>query len=205
MIPAGPLAYAAIYLAAIVEGEVVFVAASVLVASGQLERWPVLVAGALGAATGDQMYFYALRGRIAGWLTRFTPVAARQDAIVTRVQRHRSLDDPGAALRAGPPDRHRRGVRVRTGAARCSSAHLNLDRRVRLGGAAARAREPRRARALAHVGLSGIWGAIVPASLIVLFGWWLGRDLGDGSRRLSARSAISSQPGPLRRQLKAER
>ena len=32
-------------------------------------------------------------------------------------------------------------------------------------------------RALAHVGLSGIWGAIVPASLIVVFGWWLGRDL----------------------------
>ena len=81
MIPAGALAYVAIYLAAIVEGEVVFVAASVLVASGQLERWPVLISGALGAATGDQMYFYALRGRIAGWLTRFKPIAARQDAI----------------------------------------------------------------------------------------------------------------------------
>jgi hypothetical protein len=32
-------------------------------------------------------------------------------------------------------------------------------------------------RALGELGFSGIWGAIVPASLILLFGWWLGRDL----------------------------
>ena len=84
---------------------------------------PVLVAGALGAATGDQMYFYALRGRIGGWLTRFEPVAARQDAIVARVQRHRALMILALRFAPGAPHRHRRGVRLRAGAARCSSAH----------------------------------------------------------------------------------
>ena len=37
------------------------------------------------------MYFYGLRGRVATWLTRFRPIAARREAIVARVQRHRSL------------------------------------------------------------------------------------------------------------------
>jgi membrane protein DedA with SNARE-associated domain len=174
--PTGPLAYAAIYLAAIIEGEVVFVAASVLVASGQLGHLPVLVAGALGAATGDQIYFYALRGRVAGWLSRFRPIAARQEAIVTRVHRHRSLMI--LALRFAP------GLRI-TIAAACAYARvpplqfslLNLGAAfawatllltlvTRVGPAV-----------LEEVGLNGIWGAVGPAVLIVLFGWWLGRDL----------------------------
>ena len=88
---AGPLAYAAVYVAAIVEGEVVFIAAAVLVAAGKLDPLAVVIVGALGAATGDQIWFYALRGRVAGWLTRVRPVAARQTSIVARVQRHQSL------------------------------------------------------------------------------------------------------------------
>jgi membrane protein DedA with SNARE-associated domain len=178
MIPAGPLAYAAIYLAAIIEGEVVFVAASVLVASGQLERWPVLVSGALGAATGDQMYFYALRGRIAGWLTRFAPIAARQNAIVARVQRHRSLMI--LALRFAP------GLRIAIAAAcayarvpRAQFSALNLIAAFIWAALLLTLVTHIGPRALEHVGLSGIWGAIVPASLIVVFGWWLGRDLKD--------------------------
>ena len=87
----GPLAYAAIYVAAIVEGEVVFVAASVLVAAGQLNALLVMTFGALGAATGDQMFFYAFRGRIAGWLTRSKAIAARHAAIVARVRHRQSL------------------------------------------------------------------------------------------------------------------
>ena len=179
MIPAGALAYVAIYLAAIIEGEVVFVAASVLVASGQLERWPVLVSGALGAATGDQMYFYALRGRIAGWLTRFKPIAARQDAIVARVQRHRSLMI--LALRFAP------GLRIAIAAAcayaqvpRAQFSALNLIAAFIWAALLLTLVSHAGPRALEHIGLSGIWGAIVPASLIVLFGWWLGRDLKRG-------------------------
>ena len=172
----GPLAYAAIYLAAIVEGEVVFVAASVLVASGQLGHLPVLVAGALGAATGDQMYFYALRGRLAGWLARLPPVAARREAIVTRVQRHRSLMI--LALRFAP------GLRIAIAAA-CAYAEVPPLQFSALNLAAAFAWAAVLLAfvsrigpdALRHVGLVGIWGAVVPGVLIVLFGWWLGRDL----------------------------
>src|SRR3954471_20399213 len=76
----GPLAYAVIYVAAIIEGEIVFIGAAVLVAAGRLNPVGVMIAGALGAATGDQVFFYALRGRIAGWLTRCGAVAARHSA-----------------------------------------------------------------------------------------------------------------------------
>jgi len=65
---AGPLAYAAVYVAAMVEGEIVFVAAAVLVAAGKLNPLAVVIVGALGAATGDQLWFYALRGRVTGVL-----------------------------------------------------------------------------------------------------------------------------------------
>jgi membrane protein DedA with SNARE-associated domain len=176
VIPSGPLAYAAIYLAAIVEGEVIFVAASVLVASGQLQPLPVLVCGALGAATGDQMYFYALRGRIAGWLTRFRPIANRQNAIIARVQRHRWLMI--LALRFAP------GLRIAIAAAcayarvpRAQFSVLNLIAAFAWATLLLTLVSHVGPRALGHVGLSGIWGAIVPAVLIVLFGWWLGRDL----------------------------
>jgi len=87
----GPLAYAAVFVAAIIEGEVMFIAASVLVAAGKLNAIEVMTFGALGAATGDQLYFYAFRGRIAGWLTRSRTIAARHAAIVSRVRRHQSL------------------------------------------------------------------------------------------------------------------
>jgi membrane protein DedA with SNARE-associated domain len=58
------LAYFAVFLAAAVEGEVVFVAASVLVAMGHLNLVGVFVAAALGGSAGDQFFFYALRGRL---------------------------------------------------------------------------------------------------------------------------------------------
>ena len=57
----GPLAYIAIFVAAAVEGEIVFVVASAAVAAGRLDAAGVLVAGALGASAGDQFFFHALR------------------------------------------------------------------------------------------------------------------------------------------------
>ena len=59
-----------IFLAAILEGEVVFVGASVLVAKGYLHPAGVMVAGALGGAAGDNIWFHALRGRLERWLDR---------------------------------------------------------------------------------------------------------------------------------------
>jgi membrane protein DedA with SNARE-associated domain len=176
MIPTGALAYVAIYFAAIVEGEIVFVTASVLVATGQLELVPVLLSGALGAATGDQMYFYALRGRISGLLSRFRPIAARQEAIVARVERHRTLMI--LALRFAP------GLRIAIAAA-CAYARvprvqfsvLNLIAAFVWAALLLALVSHVGPRALGQFGLRGMWGAIFPALLIVLFGWWLGRDL----------------------------
>jgi len=90
MLPLASLTYGSIYAAAIVEGEIVFVAACVAVAAGQLSPLPVLLAGALGAATGDQFYFYLLRGRLAQWVARFPKIARRAEPLVGRVRRNQA-------------------------------------------------------------------------------------------------------------------
>lgn len=87
----GPLAYLFILIAAIFEGEIVFVGASLLVSQGQLDGLGVLISGALGAAIGDQFYFYALRGRLHRWVERFPNIARRGHVLVQRVRRHETL------------------------------------------------------------------------------------------------------------------
>ena len=169
-----------------------FVAASVLVASGQLQDiCRVLVAGALGAATGDQLYFYALRGRVerlARAACDRSRRAARRSSPAS--SRHQSLMI--LALRFAP------GLRIAIAAA-CAyagvpplqfSASTSLAAFVwaalllalvsRHGPAALAARRPGR-----HLGGGR------PAVLIVLFGWWLGRDL-----KRAADGRISALNGP---------
>jgi membrane protein DedA with SNARE-associated domain len=178
----GPLAYLAVYLAAVLEGEIVFVSAAVLVAAGKLDPLLVMTFGALGAATGDQMFFYALRGRIAGWLTRSGVVAARHAAIVERVQRHQSLMI--LAIRFAP------GLRIAITAA-CAYGNISPIRFTALNlvsaflWAALLLTLVSRAGpgALQYAGISGIWSAIVPALLLLLFAWWLSRELPAASRR----------------------
>ena len=65
------MVYVAILLAAVVEGEVAYVAAATLVGQGHLNPLGVLLAGTAGAALGDQLYFYLLRGRLRRWLDRY--------------------------------------------------------------------------------------------------------------------------------------
>src|SRR5262249_38598265 len=86
----GPLAYAAVFVATVIEGEVVFVAAAVLVHLGRLSAPGVYAAAALGGSLGDQLYFYALRGRLRGWLDRFPTWSRRRDRIIGRVRQHAS-------------------------------------------------------------------------------------------------------------------
>jgi membrane protein DedA with SNARE-associated domain len=174
VIPTGHFAYLAIYLAAIVEGEIVFVAASVLVASGQLHYLGVLVAGALGAATGDQLYFYGLRGRLEGWLGRWAPVASRRDVIVARVRRHQAW--MVLAIRFAP------GLRIAMAAA-CAYAGVPPLRFSALNLAAAFVWATVLLALVSHIGpavlakagLRGIWGAIIPGVIVLIFGWWLGK------------------------------
>jgi membrane protein DedA with SNARE-associated domain len=85
------LPYCGVALAAIVEGELTYIAAAALVAEGRLHPLGVLVAGALGAATGDQAYFYLFRGRLPQWLARYPSLQRKTAPLVDRVRRHASL------------------------------------------------------------------------------------------------------------------
>lgn len=68
------LTYPLIAVAAFLEGEVVFIGAAALVSEGVLGALPVLLWGALGATAGDQLVFYALRGRARRWLDRWPKI-----------------------------------------------------------------------------------------------------------------------------------
>jgi membrane-associated protein len=171
----GPLPYVAIYFAAILEGEIVFGAAAVMVAAGTLHLWPVISAGALGAATGDQLYFYALRGRLECWLGRFPRITARRDAIVGRVRRHETLMI--VALRFAP------GLRIAIAAA-CAYARVSPLRFTMLNTTAAFAWALALFLIVARggpsfftrFGLAPAWGAAIPGACVVAFAWWLGRE-----------------------------
>src|SRR4051812_29543318 len=172
----GPLAYAAIFAAAVVEGEVVFIAAAVLVAAGKLNALAVMTFGALGAATGDQIIFYALRGRIEGWLRRSRAVVTRHSAIVSRVQRHQSLLI--LAIRFAP------GLRIAITAA-CAYGNISAVRFTTLNLVGALMWAAVLLTLVSHIGpgvlryagISGIWASIVPALLLLAFGWWISREL----------------------------
>ena len=80
--------YCGVLTAAIVEGEIAYIAAAVLVAHGQLNPVGVLVSGTVGAAVGDQMYFYLFRGRLRRWMARYPALERRAAPLVGRVRRH---------------------------------------------------------------------------------------------------------------------
>ena len=88
MLSTGAFPYIGVFIAAAVEGEVVFVAASMAVAAGQLNPWSVLVAGALGGAAGDQFFFYAFRGALSRWLDRFPRLTRQRNLLVGLVRRY---------------------------------------------------------------------------------------------------------------------
>ena len=87
----GLLPYAAVSVAAVIEGEIAYISAATLVAQGHLNAVGVLLAGALGAATGDQAYFYLFRGRLPRWLSRYPRLRQKAAPLIGRVQRHGSL------------------------------------------------------------------------------------------------------------------
>jgi membrane protein DedA with SNARE-associated domain len=84
------LVYLPIFLFAILEGEIYYITMCVAVYQGKLHWAGVLVSGALGGATGDQIWFYLLRGRIH-WLDRYPWMARHRDAVVHRVKDNQNL------------------------------------------------------------------------------------------------------------------
>ena len=170
----GGLAYLVVFIAAVVEGEVVFVTASILVGQGELNPIGVLIAGALGGSAGDQFWYYALRGRLHRWLQRFPRIDRHQRAIVGRVRKHSTL--MLLACRFLP------GLRVAIPAA-CAYAGigplrfttLNLVGALAWAGAIMSTVAWGGPTALSWIGLKGWWAIAVPGVLIVLFFRWLGR------------------------------
>jgi membrane protein DedA with SNARE-associated domain len=170
----GGLAYIVVFVAAVLEGEVVFVTASILVGRGELNPLGVLIAGALGGSTGDQFWYYALRGRLHRWLERFPSIARHQRAIAARVKRNSTImvlgvrflpglrvAIPAACAYAGVPP-------LKFSALNLVSALLwasGIMALVAWGGPAA----------LQYFGLEGWWAIAVPGVMIVLFFRWLGR------------------------------
>jgi len=94
------LPYLTIVFFAILEGEIYYSAMCAKAVAGELHWFPVMVAGALGGATGDQFWFYLLRGRIH-WLDRYAWLAQYRDRVSARVH---SLNRPNmvsVGVRAG--------------------------------------------------------------------------------------------------------
>ena len=110
--------YIGVIVAAAVEGEVVFVAASALVASGYLHPIGVLLSGALGAALGDQVVFFAIRAGASRWLARAATDRPR-DSLQIWVRRHQSI--AAFAVRFVP------GFRI-TLTALCATAGVSASR-----------------------------------------------------------------------------
>jgi membrane protein DedA with SNARE-associated domain len=171
---AGPFAYLAVLVAAIVEGEVLFVTAATLVSQGHLNPVGVAVAGALGATIGDQGWFYLFRGRLRRWLERYPQLRRRAMPLVKKVRRHDSLTV--LAIRFSP------GIRIALSVA-CAYADVAAWKFSILSTVTACVWSvglltlvawvgP---RFLPGVGISGWWSALVPAILIVILARGLGK------------------------------
>ena len=167
------LLYLPIFLFAIVEGEIYYIAMCVAAGAGKLRWEGVMIAGALGGAVGDQFWFYLLRGRVH-WLDRYPRLARHRDVVVDRVNANQTMMLllsrflPGLRV-AIPVACAYAGVRPLRFSA------LNLASAFAWAGAIMLVVVKFGPGALAAVGLRGWWGAIVPAVMVLLFFRWLGR------------------------------
>lgn len=166
------LVYLSIYIAAILEGEIYYSKVCADAMIGKL-WWPaVLVAGALGGATGDNLWFYILRGRIH-WLDRFPFLARHRATVSERVHSHET-----AIILAS---RFLPGLRTAIPVA-CAYANVrplkftSLNLISAFGWASAIMLFVKTgSRTLTAFGLTAWWGPLIPAVIVILFFQWLGR------------------------------
>jgi membrane protein DedA with SNARE-associated domain len=167
------LIYIPIYLAAILEGEIYYITMCVAAAAGKVAWEGVLVAGALGGATGDQFWFYLLRGRLE-WLDRYPWMARHRDAVVDRVKNSQNLILvisrflPG--LRTAIPI-----ACAYAGVRPLKFSALNLLSAFLWAGSIMLVVTKLGPSAMERIGLTGWWGPIIPAVLVLVFINWLGR------------------------------
>lgn len=170
----GPLAYLAVFVATVIEGEIVFVGAAVLVHLGRLDALGVYLSAALGGSAGDQLYYYALRGRLRSWLDRFPTWSRRRDRIIARVRSHSSAMI--LACRFLP------GLRVAIPAA-CAYAEvpptrfsaLSLVSSLAWAGVVMGFITYLGPASFAELGVRAWWTPLVPATLVIVFTYWLSR------------------------------
>jgi membrane protein DedA with SNARE-associated domain len=181
----GALAYGVVFLAALIEGEVVYVSAAVLVGRGALNPFAVVAAGMLGAAIGDQIPFYLLRFHVRSLLNRI-PLLHRRGATLTRFLRRRQGLLP-FVIRFAP------GLRLAIAAA-CAYAEMSpvLFSTFNLLGAFVWAVSIVICVAwlgptwLPRIGLRGWWAVVVPAAVVIGSAWLVSRV---SARRSSEESA----------------
>jgi membrane protein DedA with SNARE-associated domain len=167
------LVYLSIYIAAILEGEIFYIAMCIAAGAGRLNWVGVWIAGALGGSTGDNIWFYLLRGRIH-WLDRYAWLARHRDAVVHRVKAHEVLM---VLISRFPP-----GLRVAIPVA-CAYAGvrplrfttLNLISGLAWAGAIMLVIVRLGPGALSAIGVDAWWAPAIPALLVFLFFRWLSR------------------------------
>src|SRR5436190_4657356 len=171
--------YLPIFLFAILEGEIYYITMCVAVSAGKLYWAGVLVAGALGGSTGDQFWFYLLRGRVH-WLDRY-PKIARFEA---RVRRHVHAREALIIL----VGRFLPGLRTAIPAA-CAVANVAPHKFSALNLVSAFAWASTimllvkgGALTMGAIGLNAWWAAFIPAALLLLFVFWLSRPAGARKR-----------------------
>jgi membrane protein DedA with SNARE-associated domain len=177
----GSLTYLSVFVAAILEGEIYYSKVCADAVAGRLDWLPVLVAGALGGAAGDQLWFYILRGRIH-WLDRFPRLAKYRNAVSERVRNNevamvlssRFLPGlrtaiPVACAYAGVKPLKFSVLNLTSAFAWAASIMLF----VKTG-----------TSTLSAFGLTAWWGPFIPAIGVILFFRWLGRP----GRRQAKRS-----------------
>ncbi len=172
------LRYLPIFVFAIIEGEIYYIAMCVAASAGKLDWAGVMVAGALGGSVGDQFWFYLLRGRIH-WIDRYPRLGRYRDVVMSRVQANQTF----MVLIS----RFLPGLRVAIPAA-CAYAGvkplwfslLNLTSAFAWAGAIMLVVVKIGPGVLSAIGLKGWWGTLVPAVLVLLFFRWLGRPPKSG-------------------------
>jgi membrane protein DedA with SNARE-associated domain len=167
------MAYLSTYIAAIIEGEIVYIGMCVAAAAGKFAWQGVLIAGALGGATGDQIWFYLLRGRL-DWLDRYPWMARHRDAVVHRVQDNEKLILLISRFLPGL----RVAIPVASAYAGVKPLHfslLNLASAFMWASAIMLVVTKIGPSAMDRIGLHGPWALVVPAVIVVVFFKWLGR------------------------------
>ena len=167
------LGYLTIYIAAIVEGEIYYSKVCADVAAGRLPWLPVLCAGAFGGATGDQLWFYVLRGRIH-WLDRFPRLAKFKERVIHHVRDHESAIILMGRFLPGL----RTAIPVACAYADVRAAKFSLLNLVSAFGwaGAIMVFVKTGSRTLNAFGLNSWWGPFIPAILVILFFRWLARS-----------------------------